>query len=108
MCKGSVHQNAQGIILPQGCIQGQDQVAHREKKTLGQYPGLGWTPTQLCPSLCHTVSCLLGTLYFDDHCRAGLIMALCIMAKEPMARHLRSKPTPSCSLLASLPAAHPP
>lgn len=55
MCKGPVHQKAQRVILPQGCIQGQEQVAHRERKSPGQHPGLGWIPTQPHPSLHHCI-----------------------------------------------------
>lgn len=65
-----MHQKAQRVISPQGCVRGQEQVAHRGRKSLGQYPGLGWTPTKLCPSQDTTVSCSLGTLYFDGHCQA--------------------------------------
>lgn len=95
------------VILPQGCIQGQEQVAHRERKSLDQYPGLGWIPTQIQPSLHH---CILftGDSILMTTARLCLIVTLNSMARESMTRHLRSEPTPSCSFLTSLPAAHPP
>lgn len=66
-----MHQKAQRVISPQGCVRGQEQVAHRGRKGRVLVSTLAWAglPLSSAPP-CTTVSCSLGTLHFDGHCQA--------------------------------------